>query len=95
MLELIGTTALMDSLRCTREPETVCMTGIIGNKWWFDTFSPMKVIPAAVTLTTYSGEAMDFMRTPLQELLVQIAKGALHVQVGPVFRLDDIVELTA
>ena len=92
VLELIGTATLMDSLRCVREPGTVCMTGMVGNKWSFDAFSPMEVIPTAVALTTYGGEAMDFMGTPLQELLDQIAEGALHVQVGPVFRLDDIVE---
>lgn len=34
----------------------------------------------------------DFMRMPLQELVEQVADGSLHVQVGKVFHLDDIVE---
>ena len=68
------------------------MTGIVGNKWSFDNFSPMEAIPTAVSLTTYAGESDDFMRMPFQELVDQIAAGTLHIQVGRVFHLDDIVE---
>lgn len=32
------------------------------------------------------------MQTPLEELAQQIAANKLHVQVGKVFRLDNIVE---
>jgi NADPH:quinone reductase-like Zn-dependent oxidoreductase len=92
VLELVGTTTLKDSLRCVKQRGIACMTGIVGNKWSFDDFAPMEAIPTAVCLTTYAGEADDFMRTPLQELVEQIAAGALHVQVGKVFRLDEIVE---
>ena len=50
------------------------------------------VIPTAVCLTTYDGGPEDFMLTPLQELVAQIAAGTLKVQVGRFFRLDEIVE---
>jgi NADPH:quinone reductase-like Zn-dependent oxidoreductase len=92
VLELIGTTTLGDSLRCVRQRGIVCMTGMVGNKWSFDDFSPMDVIPTAVCLTTYAGEAEDFMLTPLEELVEKIAAGVLPIQVGKVFRLDQIVE---
>ena len=92
VLELVGTTTLKDSLRCAKQGGIVCMTGIVGNKWSFDNFSPMEVIPTAVSLTTYAGESDDFMRMPFQELVDQIAAGTLHIQVGRVFHLDDIVE---
>jgi NADPH:quinone reductase-like Zn-dependent oxidoreductase len=32
------------------------------------------------------------LRTPLDDLAAQIAAGTLHVQVGKVFRLDEIAE---
>jgi NADPH:quinone reductase-like Zn-dependent oxidoreductase len=92
VLELIGTTTLEDSLRCTKKGGTVCMTGIVGNKWSFDNFAPMDAIPTAVNLTSYAGEAEDFMSMPLEELVGEIAAGTLQVQVGRVFRLDEIVE---
>jgi NADPH:quinone reductase-like Zn-dependent oxidoreductase len=92
VLELVGTTTLKDSLFCTKRGGIVCMTGIVGNKWSFDTFAPMEAIPTAVCLTTYAGESDDFMRTPLAELIEQISAGTLKVQVGKIFRLDEIVE---
>jgi NADPH:quinone reductase-like Zn-dependent oxidoreductase len=92
VLELIGTTTLIDSLRCAKQGGIVCMTGIVGNKWTFDNFDPMGVIPTAVCLTCYAGEAEDFMHMPLEDLVEQVAAGTLQVQVGKVFHLDDIVE---
>jgi len=92
VLELIGTTTLNDSLHCAKQRGIVCMTGMVDNKWSFDDFSPMQVIPTAVCLTTYDGGPEDFMLTPLEELVEQIAAGTLRVQVGQTFRLDDIVE---
>jgi len=32
------------------------------------------------------------MRTPLQDLVEQVAAGMLRVQIGKTFRLDEIVE---
>ena len=92
ILELVGTTTLRDSLRCTREPALVCMTGIVGNRWSMEDFSPMASIPTAVGLTIYDGGVEDFARTPMQELIDDVASSRLHVQVGKVFRLDEIAE---
>jgi NADPH:quinone reductase-like Zn-dependent oxidoreductase len=92
VLELVGTTTLLDSLRCAKQRGIVCMTGMVGNKWSFDNFSPMDTIPTAVSLTTYDGGPEDFMLTPLDKLVQQITSGKLHVQVGKIFRLDEIVE---
>ena len=68
------------------------MTGIVGNKWSLDNFSPMDSIPTGVNLTSYSGEPEDFIATPLEELARQIKEGTMKIQVGKVFHLDDIVE---
>ena len=95
VLELVGTTSLIDSLRCTKAKGIVCMTGMVGDQWSFQEFSPMGAIPTAVSLTTYAGGADDFIRTPLQDLVQQIEKGKLRPQVGQVFSLDQIVEAHA
>jgi NADPH:quinone reductase-like Zn-dependent oxidoreductase len=91
-LELIGATTLKDSLRCAKRGGIVCMTGIVGNQWSFESFSPMEVIPTAVCLTSYAGEAEDFMQMPLEQLVEQVAAGSLQFQIGRVFQLDEIVE---
>ncbi|KUL82293.1 hypothetical protein ZTR_10129 [Talaromyces verruculosus] len=69
VLELIGTTTLLDSLHCAREGGIVCMSGIVGNKWTLEEVNPMEYIPPAVCLTIYSGGYGDFMRTPLTRWL--------------------------
>ncbi|MCJ1384681.1 hypothetical protein MMC17_007799 [Xylographa soralifera] len=92
VLELVGVTSLQDSLKCAKEGGIVCMTGMVGNKWSLDNFSPMDFIPTAVGLTTYAGDSNDFINTPLEEMAKQIKAGTLHVQIGKVFHLDDIVE---
>ena len=92
VLELIGTTTLNDSLRCARENGIVCMTGIVGNKWTLDNWNPMESIPVSVGLTSYNGGPGDFMQTPMAELAEQVASGKLHLQVGKVFRLDQIAD---
>jgi NADPH:quinone reductase-like Zn-dependent oxidoreductase len=92
ILELIGTTTLADSLRCARQRGIVCMTGMVGNKWTIDDFDPMETIPTAVCLTTYDGGAEDFMLTPLDELVEEIAAGNLPIHIGQTFKLDEIVE---
>lgn len=92
VLELVGMTTLLDSLHCAKPRGIVCMTGMVGNKWTLDNFSPMEAIPTAVSLTTYDGGPEDFMLTPLETLVEQIAAGTLRIQVGKTFRLDQISE---
>jgi NADPH:quinone reductase-like Zn-dependent oxidoreductase len=92
VLELVGTTTLLDSLQCVRPQGIACMTGMVGDKWSFDQFSPMAAIPTGVSLTTYAGGACDFMRTPLDDLAHQIADGELKIRIGKTFPLEKIVD---
>jgi NADPH:quinone reductase-like Zn-dependent oxidoreductase len=92
VLELIGTTTLEDSLRCTKEGGIVCMSGIVGNSWTLSGWNLMEGIPTAVCLTTYSGSSDDFLNTPLDELLNEIEQGNMDVIVGKTYALEGIVE---
>ncbi len=92
VLELIGATTLHDSLRCAKARGIVCLTGMMEHRMLLPDFRPMTIIPTAVCLTTYEGTSGDFMRMPLDELTGQVAAGALEVQIGPLFHLDEIVE---
>lgn len=91
VLELVGTTTLQDSLRAARERCTVCMAGMVGNRWSFSDFAPMDIIPTAVSLTTYSGDAGDFEAMPLQRLVDQVAAGTLAIAPARVFHIEEIV----
>jgi len=92
VLELVGATTLLDSLACTARFGAVCMTGMVGNKWELERFSPMDAIPSTVNLTIYSGSVQDFMDTPLQSVINDIEKKNIKPQIGRVFHMDDIVE---
>jgi NADPH:quinone reductase-like Zn-dependent oxidoreductase len=92
VLELVGTTTLLDSLRCVNSRGIVSMVGIVGNEWTLNGFNPMEGIPSNVCLTSYSGTAQDFIETPLNDLAQQIVAGTLPVRIGRTFRLEDIVE---
>ncbi len=92
VLELIGTTTLLDSLRCVGRGGIVCMTGILGGKWVLDDFHPMGDIPTAVKLTSYSGEAADLAPQQLQDYIGLVEKGELEVKTGPVFEFEELVE---
>jgi NADPH:quinone reductase-like Zn-dependent oxidoreductase len=91
VLELIGTTTLLDSLRCVGRGGIVCMTGILGGKWVLDDFHPMGDIPTAVKLTSYSGEAADLTPQQLQVYIDLVEKGELEVKTGPVFEFEELV----
>ncbi len=92
VLELVGTTTLLDSLQSAARFGSVCMTGMVGNAWEFDQFSPMGAIPSTVNLTTYSGGEQDFIDTPLQTVVNEVEAGRMKPRIGRVFRLDEIVE---
>jgi NADPH:quinone reductase len=90
VLELIGATTLLDSLRCVRPGGVVCMTGILGGQWELPSFRPMDDIPTAVRLTSYSGGAGDISREQLQEYVSMVQRGQLEIQRGPVWRFDQL-----
>ncbi|KAF2093226.1 GroES-like protein [Rhizodiscina lignyota] len=92
VLELIGVATLKDSLKCCKQGGIVCETGIVGNKWSFDNVNPMELIPSAVCLTIYGGGVKEVMETPYNELVKQVSEGTAKVQVGKVFKLDEIAE---
>lgn len=92
VLELVGTTTLVDSLQAAGRHGVVCMTGMVGNEWLLDTFSPMDAIPTTVKLTSYAGGVDEFIDTPLQGFVRDVETGDTKVRLGPVFKLDQIVE---
>lgn len=93
VLELIGVVTLKDSLNCCKPGGIVCQTGIVGNSWTLESINPMEFIPPTVCLTVYNGGPNEFMETPLNEIVKQVAEGTASIQIGKVFTLDDIVEV--
>lgn len=92
VLELVGTTTLCDSLKCAGPGGIVCMTGILGNAWTLEEFTPMGDIPHTVRLTVYTGEAKDLSANLLQAFVDGVASGKNQIKIDRTFSLDEIVE---
>ena len=92
VLELIGATTLVDSLRCVDTGGIVCMTGILGGQWILENFEPMVDIPTGVKLTSYSGGSSDISTEQLQRYIELVEKGKLMIQTGPVFKFEELVQ---
>jgi NADPH:quinone reductase-like Zn-dependent oxidoreductase len=92
VLELIGTTTLMDSLRCVGAGGIVCMTGILGGQWILENYEPMGDIPTGVKVTSYSGGSSDISKDQLQRYIEQVEEGKLIIQTGPVFKFEELVQ---
>jgi len=90
VLELIGASTLLDSLRATRRGGIVCMTGMLGGRWVLPEFHPMGDVPTGVKLTSYSGESGDITVAQLQEYIGLVESGALRVKLGPVFPFEKL-----
>ena len=90
VLELIGTTTLLDSLQCVRPGGVVCMTGILGGQWELASFRPMGHIPTGVRLTSYSGGAGDISREDLQRYVSMVERGELSIRTGPVWSFEQL-----
>jgi NADPH2:quinone reductase len=95
VLELIGATTLLDSLRATRRGGIVCMTGTLGGSWVPQDFHPMRDVPAGVKLTSYSGEAAGITSAQLQQYVSLVESGELSVKLGPSFQFWKLREAHA
>jgi NADPH:quinone reductase-like Zn-dependent oxidoreductase len=92
VLDLVGTSTAVDSLRLVRRGGTVCMTGTLSG-WLIPDFEPVAMIPSGTRLTafhsdTYKGGAgVDVLRRIVRE----VEAGVYRPNVDRVFALDDIV----
>lgn len=88
VLDLVGTSTLLDSLQAARRGGIVCMTGMLGGQWVLPEFHPMGDVPTGVKLTSYSGEASDITGEQLQQYVALVESGALPLKLGPCFPFE-------
>lgn len=92
ILELVGTSTLKDSLACAQAGGVVCMMGMLSETWSIKDFAPMEHIPATVNLTIYDSGQIRVSKASLQSFITAVESGAIHLNIGRVFRLEEIVE---
>jgi NADPH2:quinone reductase len=94
-LELVGCSALADTLRSVRRHGTVCFTGALAGQWTLPDFNPF-MIPGGVRLTSYAGTAEDLPTDAFARQLHAIAEGRLQVPVAKVYHgLEEVRDAQA
>ena len=91
-LDLIGTLSLKDSLLCTAQFGTVCMTGMLAEQWSLPEFAPMDFIPATVHLTIYDSGQISVGKQHFQQFIHDVEAGKIHLNLNCTFNIDDIAE---
>lgn len=93
VLDLVGGTAVLDSLKALAPGGGVCNSGILSDTWTIPAFEPLEDIPSGATLTTFSSSEIntgDWARHALGDILRRVAKGGCRVTVDRVFPLDEL-----
>ncbi len=88
VLELIGASTILESLRITALHGIVCHTGLLGNVFSLKDFDPIKEIPSGVYLTGF------YSNSPTQQqisaMMKLIENSNIHPIIAAKYSLDEI-----
>ncbi|MBV9846557.1 MAG: zinc-binding dehydrogenase [Kutzneria sp.] len=92
VLDLVGSSATVDSLHLVRRGGTVCVTGSLSG-WVISDFEPVAMIPSGTKLTAFHSNDLkgSVGTTVLQRVVHEVEAGVYRPNVDRVFGLDDIV----
>jgi NADPH2:quinone reductase len=96
VLDLVGTTTLLDSLRRLRRGGRACLAGFLGGGAPLAQFDPLKDLPSGRQLSffgsafVYGTADYPLANIPFQPFIDQAERGELRAQPARVFGFDDI-----
>jgi NADPH:quinone reductase-like Zn-dependent oxidoreductase len=92
VLDLVGASTAVDSLRLVRRGGTVCVAGSLSG-WLIPDFEPIAMIPSGTKLTAFHSDNLKGSAgaAALQRIVQEVEAGGYRLNVDRVFRLDDIV----
>jgi NADPH:quinone reductase-like Zn-dependent oxidoreductase len=92
VLDLVGASTAVDSLRLVRRGGTVCVAGSLSG-WVIPDFEPVAMIPSGTRLTAFHSDDIKGSAgaAVLQRIVREVEAGVYRPGVDRVFGLDDIV----
>jgi NADPH:quinone reductase-like Zn-dependent oxidoreductase len=92
VLDLVGASTAVDSLRLVRRGGTVCVAGSLSG-WLIPDFEPIAMIPSGTKLTAFHSDNLKGSagKAVLQRVVHEVEAGVYRPNVDRVFGLDDIV----
>lgn len=93
ILDLVGASTALDSLRLVRRGGTVCVAGSLSG-WAIRDFEPVAMIASGTKLTAFHSDSMKGRAGAgvLQQVIREVEAGVYRANVDRVFGLDDIVD---
>jgi NADPH:quinone reductase-like Zn-dependent oxidoreductase len=98
VLDLIGNSTLLDSLRLVRRNGRVCIAGFLGGGTPIDSFNPLTQMPSAVHLSFFASAFVlgtpefPLSDIPFQNIVANAAAGMYKAKPTRVFQLEEIQE---
>ncbi len=98
VFDLVGNSALRDSLRIVRTGGRVCQLGFLGGLEPVTGFNPIADLPTGVQLSFYGSafvlgtESFPLADIPLEQMIAKAEAGRYQTKPAKVFGFDQIVE---
>jgi NADPH:quinone reductase len=98
VFDLVGNSALRDSLRIARPGGRVCQLGFLGGLEPLAEFNPIADVPTGVQFSFYGSafvlgtESFPLADIPLQEMITKAESGRYRAKPVKVFGFEEIVE---
>ncbi len=90
VLDLVGPAAIKDTIKYMSENSIVCITGLLGNKWFLEDFDPIIDLPANGYLTSFYSGNVD--EVTLRQLFEYIITYEVDASPARVFTLDEVAK---
>jgi NADPH:quinone reductase-like Zn-dependent oxidoreductase len=95
VLDLVGNTTFMDSLRMLRRGGRMCLAGWLGGLDPVNDFNPLLQMPSGVYFTffgsfVFGAPQFPVSDIPMQQIIDKAAKGIFKAKPARVFDFDDI-----
>lgn len=100
VLDLIGNSTLLDSMRATRRGGRVCLAGFLGGLAPLVQFDPLSQMPSGVQLSFFGSfmfgqPGFELSDVPMQQIVALAASGQYQGRPARVFGLSELPEAHA
>ena len=98
VLDLVGNSALRDSLRSLRKGGRLCLAGFLGGDAPVEAFNPIVDMPSGVELNvfasafTFGTPEYPLARVPMQHIVDKVADGTYKAKPARVFPFERLAD---
>lgn len=100
VLDVLGNSTVLDSLRATRCGGRVCLAGFLGGMAPVAQFNPLGQMPSGVQLSffgsfEFGGADYPLSAIPMQAIADDVQRGALRARAARLFALEEVADAHA